>query len=174
MPPCVNVSRPLPASRCSSLQVSWRARNGRRKHCGHRPTNSFFRRSTPQERRFTLCKADGAQFAWNLKGVDAQLTDKDGKPFGKHYSGPTWEANDSSRITGKAAANYPSPDKDAIPWLLLSVASHSGEGALTKVTSIQRLNTRGGKAPAGGCDKAHVDQEVRIPYTADYVFFAAK
>ena len=121
------------------------------------------------------CKADGAQFAWTLKGVDAQLTDKDGKPFGKHYSGPTWEAKDGSRITGKAAANYPSPDKDAIPWLLISVASHSGgEGALTKVTSIQRLNTRGGKEPAGGCDKAHVDQEVRVPYTADYVFFAAK
>ena len=36
-------------------------------------------------------KADGAQFAWTLKGVDARLTDKDGKPFGKHYSGPTWE-----------------------------------------------------------------------------------
>ena len=42
------------------------------------------------------CKADGAQFAWTLKGVEAQLTDKDGKPFGKHYSGPTWEANDSA------------------------------------------------------------------------------
>ena len=42
------------------------------------------------------CKADGAQFAWTLKGVDAQLTDKYGKPFGKHYSGPTWEANDSA------------------------------------------------------------------------------
>ena len=42
------------------------------------------------------CKADGAQFAWTLKGVEAQLTDKDGKPFGKHYSAPTWEANDAA------------------------------------------------------------------------------
>jgi hypothetical protein len=121
------------------------------------------------------CKADGAQFAWTLKGVEAQLADKDGKPFGKHYTGPTWEANDGSRLTGKAAANYPSPEKDSIPWLLVSVVSHSGgEGALTKVTSIQRLNTKGGKAPADGCDKAHVDKEVRVPYTADYLFFAPK
>jgi hypothetical protein len=126
MAQCVNVSRPLPVSRCSSLQVSWRARNGRRKHCGHRPTNCLFRKSTLQERK------------WTLKGGDAQLADKDGKPFGKHYSGPTWEASDGSRITGKAAANYPSLDKDAIPWLLISVASHSGgEGALTRVTSIK-------------------------------------
>jgi len=121
------------------------------------------------------CKADGTQFAWTLKGVVAQLTDKDGKAFGKHYSGPTWEANDGSRVTGKAVSNYPSPDKDAIPWLLVSVASHGGgEGVLTKVTSIQRLNTQGGKAPVGGCGKASVDREVRVPYTADYVFFAPK
>jgi hypothetical protein len=42
------------------------------------------------------------------------------------------------------------------------------------VTSIQRLNTKGGKAPASGCDAAHTDQELRVPYSADYAFFTAK
>jgi hypothetical protein len=120
------------------------------------------------------CKADGAQFSWTLKEPDAQLFDKDGKPFGKHFAGPSWEAADGSRITGKAAANAPSPDADSIPWLLVKVVSHSGAGVLVPVTSLQRINTKGGKAPASGCDATHVGQETRVPYSADYVFFAPK
>ena len=120
------------------------------------------------------CKGDGAQFMWVLKAPEAQLTDKSGKPFGKHFAGPSWEANDGSRVTGKAVANAPSPDADSIPWLLVTAASHSGEGVLARVTSIQRVNTKGGKASASGCDAAHAGQEERAPYSADYVFFAPK
>jgi hypothetical protein len=120
------------------------------------------------------CKGDGAQFTWVLKAPEAQLTDKSGKPFGKHFAGPSWEANDGSRVTGKAVANAPSPDADSIPWLLVMVVSHSGEGVLARATSIQRINTKGGKAPASDCDAAHAGQEERAPYSADYVFFAPK
>jgi Protein of unknown function (DUF3455) len=121
-----------------------------------------------------ICKADGAQFAWALKAPDAQLFDKDGKPFGKHFAGPSWEANDGSRVTGKAIANAPSPDPDAIPWLLVTIVSHDGNGVLSRATSIQRLNTKGGKAPAAGCEAAHANQEVRASYSADYLFYAPK
>lgn len=117
------------------------------------------------------CKGDGAQFTWMLKAPDAQLFDKDGKLFGKHFAGPSWEANDGSRVTGKAVASAPSPDADSVPWLLLTVASRVGDGVLSHVNSIQRINTRGGKAPLSGCDAAHVGQEMRAPYSADYVFF---
>jgi heme/copper-type cytochrome/quinol oxidase subunit 2 len=120
------------------------------------------------------CKADGAQFAWTLKAPEAQLIDKSGKPLGKHFAGPSWEANDGSRVTGKAVANAPSPDADSIPWLLVTVVSRSGEGVLAHVTSIQRVNTKGGKAPASGCDAAHDSQEHRTPYSADYIFFDLK
>ena len=120
------------------------------------------------------CKVDGAQAAWTLKAPDAQLFDKDGKAFGKHFAGPSWEASDGSRVVGKAAANAPSPDADAIPWLLVKVVSHEGQGVLTPVTSIQRINTKGGKAPASGCDAGHAGQEVRVAYSADYLFFAPK
>jgi hypothetical protein len=119
-----------------------------------------------------ICKGDTAQFAWTLKAPDAQLFDKDGKPFGKHFAGPSWEANDGSRVTGKAVANVPSPDADSIPWLLVNIASHGGNGVLSRATSIQRLNTKGGKAPASGCDSEHAGQEVRVPYSADYLFYA--
>jgi Protein of unknown function (DUF3455) len=118
------------------------------------------------------CKANGAQFAWTLTAPDAQLYDKDGKLFGTHFAGPSWKANDGSQVTGKAAANAPSPDPNSIPWLLVTVVSHRGAGVLEHVTSVQRINTQGGKAPAAGCDADHVGREARMHYSADYIFFA--
>jgi hypothetical protein len=120
------------------------------------------------------CKEDVTTYTWTLKAPDAQLFDKDGKPFGKHFAGPSWEANDGSRVTGKAVANAPSPDADSIPWLLVSVVSHEGSGVLSRATSIQRISTKRGKAPATGCDAAHAGGEVRVPYSADYLFYAPK
>jgi hypothetical protein len=120
------------------------------------------------------CKSDAAQFSWALKAPDAQLFDKDGKAFGKHFAGPSWEASDGSRVTGKAVANAPSPDADSIPWLLVNIVSHEGSGVFSNATTIQRLNTKGGKAPASGCDASHVGKEVRVAYSADYLFYAPK
>jgi hypothetical protein len=120
------------------------------------------------------CKGDGAQFTWTLKAPDAQLFDKDGKPFGKHFAGPSWESNDGSRVTGKAVANAPSPDANSIPWLLINVLSHDGSGVLSRATTILRINTKRGKAPASGCNAGHAGQEVRRPYSADYLFCATK
>jgi uncharacterized protein DUF3455 len=118
------------------------------------------------------CKEGVTQFDWVLKAPDAQLFNKDGRPFGKHFAGPTWAANDGSRVTGKAVANAPSPDPDSIPWLLVHVVDHQGNGVLSPATSIQRINTKGGKPPASGCDSTHTGQEVRAPYSADYLFYA--
>ena len=120
-----------------------------------------------------VCKMDGAESKWVLKAPDAKLF-KEGGVFGKHFAGPSWEANDGSRITGKAVANAPSPDPDSIPWLLVNVVGHDGSGMLSSVTTVQRLNTKGGKAPASGCDAAHNGDEVRVSYSADYLFYAPK
>ena len=120
------------------------------------------------------CKGDAGSFSWTLKAPDAQLFDKDGKTFGKHFAGPSWEASDGSRVMGKAAANAPSPDADSIPWLLVNIVNHEGTGVLSRATTIQRINTKGGKAPASGCDAAHAGAELRVPYSADYLFYAPK
>ena len=63
-------------------------------------------------------------------------------------------------------------DPTAIPWLLLNVTSHGGEtGRLSDITSIQRLETKGGNAPATGCDADHVGAESDVLYTARYFFY---
>jgi len=118
------------------------------------------------------CQSTDGKFSWNLKGPDAELRDRRDKVIGSHFAGPAWKLKDGSAVTGKAAAHVDSLDPDSIPWLLVTAVSHSGKGLLANVTSIQRIHTRGGKPPAGGCDASHRDAETRSSYTADYYFYA--
>jgi len=119
-------------------------------------------------------KDDPARFEWLLKAPEADLFDKAGQKIGKHYGGPTWEGRDGSKVSGEVVARANSPEPNAIPWLLLSAKSTSGNGVFSGVGYIQRLHTMGGVAPADGCDQAAAGREARVPYTADYWFYAAK
>jgi hypothetical protein len=117
------------------------------------------------------CKAVDGKYAWTLKAPDARLLGSDGKVLGRHFAGPTWEAADGSRVLGKAVATAPSPDSHSVPWLRIDVIQHQGNGRMSQVVSVQRLNTRGGQAPRSGCDNSHAGAESRIPYQADYYFY---
>ena len=55
------------------------------------------------------------------------------------------------------------------PWLLLVAVSNQGPGIFDRVSYIQRLNTEGGNAPSVPGD--FLGQIVKVPYTADYVFY---
>lgn len=110
---------------------------------------------------------------WQLRGPDAHLVDDAGAAVGTHFAGPAWQWSDGSRVTGTPVASA-TPDPQSIPWLLLRATAHEGDGALKNVTSIQRLHTKGGKAPAEPCTAAREKETVRVPYTADYYFFARK
>ncbi|HEY3767559.1 MAG TPA: DUF3455 domain-containing protein [Candidatus Angelobacter sp.] len=115
----------------------------------------------------------GNAFAWTLKAPEAELRDEQGKVIIQHYAGPSWKHNDGSSITGKAVARVDSPDADSIPWLLVNVTGHSGEGVLSRVTSVQRIRTKGGQPPpADQCSTATQNHEVKSSYTADYYFYA--
>jgi hypothetical protein len=118
------------------------------------------------------CQAADGKFSWTLKAPDAELRDRQDKVIGQHSAGPSWKLKDGSEVTGKAAAHVDSLDADSIPWLLVNVVSHAGKGLLSDVTTIQRVHTHGGKAPAEGCDAAHVNAESKSSYTADYYFYA--
>jgi hypothetical protein len=118
-----------------------------------------------------VCKEANGQYAWTLKGPEAELFGESGERAGRHFGGPTWQANDGSRVVGRMTASVPSQDPESIPWLLLAAIGHDGSGVMSRVTSIQRLNTKGGKAPGTGCDAAHPAAEVRVNYEADYYFY---
>jgi Protein of unknown function (DUF3455) len=123
----------------------------------------------------TASKDDATKFEWMLKAPEAQLFDAAGRQVGKHYAGPTWEGNDGSKVVGELKARDDGPDPNAIPWLLLSAKASSGSGMFGNTTSVQRLRTVGGKAPAEGCGKAaDTGSEVRVPYQARYAFYKRK
>jgi hypothetical protein len=113
------------------------------------------------------CKAgsDG-KLAWAFREPIATLV-LDGKTVGRHYAGPNWEYSDGSAVVGKAVANAPASKASDIPWLKLEVTAQRGSGALSGVTTVQRINTAGG-VHAGACDKAGALHSA--PYAADYVF----
>lgn len=115
-------------------------------------------------------KKDAAgQYEWAFVAPEAELFDARGAAAGKHYAGPHWEALDGSKTLGSVAARADAPN-GSIPWLLLTTRPAGGAGAFANVTSIQRVNTTGGLAPAGGCGAANTGAVARVPYTADYNF----
>ena len=110
-----------------------------------------------------------------LKAPEAQLYDQQGNAIGTHFGGPTWRHNDGSEITARMVAKVDAPEAGAIPWLLLSVTGHSGSGIFSRVTSIQRINTVAGLAPAATeCSSSSGEVEFRSRYSADYYFYARR
>ena len=85
----------------------------------------------------------------------------------------------STRTAAPSSASSrsrPSPSTPkSIPWLLLSAKSTTAGkfgDHLTKTTFIQRINTRGGLAPAAStCTAATAGTQKEVPYTADYFFW---
>ena len=98
------------------------------------------------------CKAgaDG-KLAWAFREPIATLL-LDGKTIGRHYAGPNWEHMDGSAVVAKVAGNAPAPGVKDIPWLKLEVIASRGSGALSGVTTVQRINTVGGRHD-GACKR---------------------
>ena len=120
-------------------------------------------------------KDDPQAMEWALVAPEVDLFDRQGQRVGKHYAGPHWEGTDGSKIVGTVKARADAPQAGTIPWLLLAARSVGPDGAFAKVTSVQRVNTSGGAAPApDGCSTATLGQTARVAYTADYLMFGAK
>jgi hypothetical protein len=113
------------------------------------------------------CKADTAgKLVWQFREPIATLL-VDGKTVGRHYAGPNWELADGSAVVGKVFGRAPGATPKDIPLLKLEAISHRGTGQLSGVTTIQRLNTKGGVAD-GSCESAGAF--LSVPYSADYAF----
>ena len=133
--------------------------------------------AAPGESAVITLHAEGAQIyeckpgndgklAWAFREPIATLL-LDDKTVGRHYAGPNWEHVDGSAVTAKAVANAPGQSAGDIPWLKLEATGHRGSGTLASITTVQRINTRGG-VHTGACDRAGALYSA--PYAADYVF----
>jgi hypothetical protein len=113
------------------------------------------------------CRAgNDGKLAWAGREPTAALL-LDGKTIGRHYAGPTWEHMDGSAIVARAAGNAPGKTAADVAWLKLEVTSSRGNGILSPVATVQRINTAGG-AHSGACNKA--GDLHSVAYETDYVF----
>ena len=109
-------------------------------------------------------------------GTEAQdwasmlMDSKTQKEVGKYYAGPTWESMDGSKVTGKQVAVAPAAAGN-IPMQLVKTEPAMGNGAMTGISYIQRVNTKGGTAPSDPCTSAVAGSRKTVPYQADYVFY---
>jgi Protein of unknown function (DUF3455) len=113
------------------------------------------------------------QFEWVFVGPDAKLVNRAGQQVGKYYGPPaTWESSDGSKLTATQIAVSPS-NAGNIPLQLVKANPATGIGAMTGVTFIQRVETKGGVAPSSVCAAATTGTKQIVKYQADYIFYKA-
>ena len=122
------------------------------------------------------CRAgEKGALAWQFVAPEADLFGPGGEKAGTHGAGPNWTALDGSKTLGTVKARANGQREADIPWLLLSAKSAGGAGKMASITSVQRINTLGGNAPAKGCEAAaDSGKRLRQGYSADYVFLVAR
>jgi hypothetical protein len=127
----------------------------------------------PTSVQIYTCKASTDHgFIWGGPDPDAILVSRDKSVTVHHYKGPTWEATDGALVKGSNAKHFQASREKSVDWLEL--AAKGGTGSFARVTWIHRIETEGGLAPdPGGCDAAHVGEQVRVPYRATYEFYGA-
>lgn len=118
---------------------------------------------------------EAGKVAWTFIAPEADLFNDRHEKVGVHGAGPNWAAPDGSKTVGTVKARSDGQRPGDIPWLLLSATSAGGPGKLAAIASVQRIHTAGGAAPAQGCTApGDAGQRIKVPYTADYVFFSGK
>jgi hypothetical protein len=115
------------------------------------------------------CERIGNGFEWRFRQPDAELIDGQGRPAGKHGANFSFEHRDGSRLLGTVVAHDKATSADTLPWLLLSVKSF-GKGEFGGIDYVQRVNTQGGMPPAT-CSADEHNRLLRVPFSADFVFY---
>jgi len=124
--------------------------------------------------------------AFTLFTPEATLLGEQDEQLTTHFFSPnpdeggvvraTWEDSvDTSFVWARALAQA-TVDPKAITWVKLETAGTAvgptGGDTLAKTTFVQRVNTRGGLAPATGCSlPTDIGTKRFVPYKADYFFY---
>ena len=110
---------------------------------------------------------------WFFVGPKAALNDRSGKTVGNYFGPPaTWASTDGSKPTGTQVAVAPG-GMGNIPMQLVKANPAMGQGAMSGVSYIQRVATKGGVAPAMPCNAGTLGQQQIVTYQADYIFYKA-
>jgi uncharacterized protein DUF3455 len=114
------------------------------------------------------CGTDGK---YALREPVAVLVNLRSGDAGIHGKGPFWAGFDGSRVDGSAPVSVPSPAGPSnIAWLkVVGTPVANAPGMFGAVAFIQRIDTKGGAAPA-----TCTTPTVSVDYSTNYVFWAPK
>lgn len=113
-------------------------------------------------------------YEWVFLAPQANLYDATNAKVGTHSAGPTWQLSRSTTdsIYGQQftpARSAASPDQSGIDWLqLMPKTGKAPTGFFADVSYIQRIATKGGKAPA--TPPVGATDTIDVSYTAVYRF----
>ncbi|MET9226832.1 DUF3455 domain-containing protein [Lentzea sp. NPDC003310] len=106
--------------------------------------------------------------AWKGLEPAATLADRLGRAVGLHSRGPIWVSTvDGSAVEAAPVDGARNEVPGAVPELLLKAKSTRGSGVFANVSYVQRLATKGGVAPTGGCTEG---AQTSVKYEALYTF----
>eukprot|EP00401_Gymnodinium_catenatum_P050391 CAMPEP_0117462346 /NCGR_PEP_ID=MMETSP0784-20121206/3003_1 /TAXON_ID=39447 /ORGANISM="" /LENGTH=146 /DNA_ID=CAMNT_0005256101 /DNA_START=178 /DNA_END=618 /DNA_ORIENTATION=- len=120
-----------------------------------------------------VCNGD----EWEWVGLNVELSIDD-MIIGRHFLAArntlAWQWHDGSSVEATIAGIIGvadlDPDNNA-PWLLLTGVSQQGDGVLSNVTYIQRVDTVGGPPNVlGDCDESMTGEEGVVDVTSTFIF----
>lgn len=116
--------------------------------------------------------SDPITYEWVFVAPQADLYDIANAEVGTHGAGPFWQISPMDSIFAQQfnpARTAPSEDPESIDWLLLMPKTGTiPTGIFSDVDYVQRIATKGGKAPL--TPPANLDQTINVKYQAVYRF----
>ena len=133
---------------------------------------TFFADGVQKYKAQEVPNSNPTTYQWVFVAPAADLFDATNNKVGDHSQGPNWQLSSLDSMFGQSY-NPPrtaaSSDANSIDWLLLMPKTGKPPiGAFADVDYVQRVDTKGGKAPATA--PTNENQTVDVPYTAIYRF----
>jgi hypothetical protein len=139
---------------------------------GNTRVATFFADGVQKYKAQAIAGSNPVAYEWVFVAPQADLYDITNKKVGNHSAGPTWQLSVADSIYGQAfspARTAPGADATSIDWLLLMPKTgKEPTGFFANVSYVQRVATKGGKAPT--TPPANATDIMDVPYTAIYRF----
>ena len=133
---------------------------------------TFFADGVQKYKAQEVAGSNPVAYQWQFVAPLADLYDATNQKVGNHSAGPNWQLSIVDSMFGQAFAPpraAPSSDANSIDWLLLMPKTDKPPiGVFADVDYVQRVDTKGGKAPAAAPTSATETADVH--YTAIYRF----
>jgi hypothetical protein len=139
---------------------------------GNTRVATFYAEGVQKYKAQQIVGSDPVTYQWVFVAPLADLYDATNAKVGTHSAGPTWQLSPMDSIYGQQYSppkTASSPDAGSIDWLLLKPKTGTTPtGIFANVSYIQRIATKGGKAP--DTPPLNANETVEVKYKAVYRF----